>query len=101
MITPKITYADVAWWDKMDIALARSELERLQRVACIIASTMRKTQTKVLKMLLDLPTMGTVVESAALMAAYRLPRPDPKNLGTGHNRTWAKADKMDDKFSMI
>ncbi len=28
---PKITYAAVATWDIMDIALARSELERLQR----------------------------------------------------------------------
>ncbi len=61
----------------------------------------RTTPTKVLEMLLDLPTLGTVVESAALMAAYRLPRPDPRNIKIGHNRIWAKADKVDSEFSMI
>ncbi len=60
-----------------------------------------RTPTKVLEMFLDLPTLGTAVESAALMAAYRLPRPNPKNLGVGHNWIWVKADKMDNKFSMI
>ncbi len=35
MIIPKITYVTVAWWDGMDSALARSELERLQRAACM------------------------------------------------------------------
>ncbi len=44
---------------------------------------------------------GTAVESAALMAAYRLLRPNPKNLGMEHNRIWVKADKMDNKFSII
>ncbi len=62
---------------------------------------MRTTPTKVLEMFLDLPTLGTMVESAALMAAYCLPRPNPKNLGIGHKRIWVKADKMDNKFSMI
>ncbi len=50
---------------------------------------------------MDLPTLEMAVESAALMAAYRLPRPNPKNLGVGHNRIWVKADKMNNKFSMI
>ncbi len=57
--------------------------------------------TKVLEMFLDLPTLGTAVESAALMVAYRLLRLNLKNLGIGHNRIWAKADKMDNKFNMI
>ncbi len=105
VILPKITYAAVAvvaWWDGMDIALTRSKLERLQRAACImITKAMRTTLTKVLEMFLDLPTMGMVVESAALMAAYCLPRPNLKNLGIGHNWFWAKAYKMGNKFSMI
>ncbi len=67
----------------------------------MITGAMRTTPTKVLEMFLDLPTLGTAVESAALMAAYRLPRPNPKNLGIGHNRIWVKTDKMDNKFSMI
>ncbi len=87
-------YEAVAWWDIIDIALARSELECLQRATCtIITGAMRTTPTKVLEMLLDPPTLGTVVESAALMATYRLPRPYPRNLGIGHIRIWGKADK--------
>ncbi len=86
----------------MDIVLARSELERLQRAACIMITwVIRTTPTKVLEMFLDLPTPGTEVESAALMAAYHLPRPNPKNLGTGRNQIWVKTDKMDNKFSRI
>ncbi len=63
----------------MGIALARSELELLRRTACIvIIGVMRTTPTEVQEMFLDLPILGTaVVESATLMAAYRLPRPDP------------------------
>ncbi len=67
----------------------------------ILYSGARTTPTKVLEMFLDLPTLGPAVESVTLMAAYRLPRPNPKNLGMGHNRIWAKADEMDNKFSMI
>ncbi len=86
----------------MDIALTRSELERLRRATCImITEAMRTTPTKVLEMFLDLSTLGMVVESAALMAAYRLPRPNLNNLGIGHNWIWVKADKMDNKFSTI
>ncbi len=48
-IIPKITYVAVVWWDGMDVALARSELERLQRAACImITGAMRTTPTKVI-----------------------------------------------------
>ncbi len=86
----------------MDIALARSKLERLQRAACImITGIMRTTPTKVLEMLLDLPIFRMAMESAVLMAAYRLPWPDKKNLGIGHNRIWVKVDKVDSKFSMM
>ncbi len=102
VIIPKITYTTVVWWDSMDTALARSELERLQRATCImITEAMRTTPTKVLEMFLDLPTLRMAIESTALMDAYSLSRPNPKNLGIGHNRIWAKADKMDNKFSMI
>ncbi len=67
----------------------------------MITGAVRTTPTKVLAMFLDLPILGTAVESAALMAAYHLPRPDPRNLGIGQNRIWAKADVMYSKFSVI
>ncbi len=86
----------------MDIAFARSELENLPRASCVmITGAMRTSPTKVLEMLLGLPTLAVAVESAALMGAYRLPRPDQRNQGIGYNRIFAKADKMDSMFSMI
>ncbi len=70
----------------MDIALTRSELERLQRAVCImITGAMRTTSTKVLEMFLNLPTLGMAVKSAALMAVYHLLRVNPKNVVIGHN----------------
>ncbi len=67
MIIPKITYAAIAWWYILDVALARYELERLQRAACIMITGAMRTNptTKVLETLLDLPTFGMAVESAA------------------------------------
>ncbi len=47
-----------------------------------------------MEIFLDLPSLGTVVESAALMAAYHLLWTDLRNLGIGDNRIWAKADKV-------
>ncbi len=88
----------------MDIALARSELKHLPMAACtMIIGAVRTTSTKVLEVLLDLPTLGTTVESAALMAVYRLPRPDPRNpgRGIGYNRIQARADKVGSYLSMI
>ncbi len=98
----KITYVAVAWWDSMSIALATFELERLQRTTCImITGAMRTTPTKVLEMFLDLPILGTTMESAELMAAYHLTRPELRNLLTGHNWICAKVNKVNSKFSMI
>ncbi len=36
-----------------------------------------------------------------MMAAYRLPRPNLKNLEIRHNRIWTKADNVYSYFSMI
>ncbi len=83
VIIPNITYAAAVRCDRI---LARSELQHLQRAARIrITGAMRRTLTKVLEMFLNRPSLGTMVESAALMAAYCLPRPDLKNLGIGYN----------------
>ncbi len=46
-----------------------------------------------LKMFLDLSPLGTALEAAALMVAYRLPKPNPKNLEIVHIRIWVKQVK--------
>ncbi len=76
----------------MDIALARSKLERLQRAACtMITGAMRTTPTKVQEMHFDLPTLGMSVEHAALMVASSPPKTDPRNLGTRQKSNLGKS----------
>ncbi len=72
-----------------------TELQRLQRAACIMITRTMTTPTKVMEMLLDLPTLSTVVQSAALTAAYRLPRSLQKALEMRHGTIWKKAEKVD------
>ncbi len=75
-------------------------LDKIQ-VGNMSTRPMRTTLTKMLEKFLDLPSLGTTVESAALMAAYRLQRPNPKNLEIGHNQIWTEANKADSKFGMV
>ncbi len=51
-------------------------------------------------MFLYLPSLSTVVEVAALTAAYRQLRPDQKALETGHGQIWKKGEKVDNNFAI-
>ncbi len=98
VIIPKITYAAVTCGTKWTL-LWQSQSWKVCRRPHVGA--MRTTPTKVLELLLELLTLRTLMDSAVLMAAYCLPGPDPRNLGIGHDQIRAKADKVDNKFSMI
>ncbi len=79
-----------------------TKLQLLQRTARImITGAMRTTPTKVMEMLLDLPTLSTMVQVAALIATYHLPRPNQKYLEMGHDTIWKKAEKVDNKFGNV
>ncbi len=52
-------------------------------------------------MFLDLLTLETAVEPVALMAAYRLPRPNPKNLGISFDYVVLLWAAITDKKSII
>ncbi len=64
----------------------------------MITGVMRIFLTKV-QMFLDLPLLRSTVEAVVLMAAYRLPRPNLKNLEIGLSFIRTKADKVDTKFN--
>ncbi len=66
----------------------------------MITGAMRTTPTKELEMFSNLPPLGTEEEAAAFMAAYRLPRPNSKNLEIGHTRIWVKAEEVGSKFNV-
>ncbi len=59
----KVTYAAVVWWSRTEVASTGTELQRLQRAACImITGEMWKTPIKVMEMLLDFPTFNKEIE---------------------------------------
>ncbi len=96
VVIPQVTYAAVVWWGRTEVASTRMELQRLQRTVCImITGTMRTTPTKVMEMLLDLPTLNTMVKIASSTTAYHFQRPDQKVLETGHGRICKKAETVD------
>ncbi len=85
----------------MDIALTSSELECLQRAACImITGAMRTTPSEVLEMFLDLPTLRAAVVCST-DGSIPPAKTKSENLRMEHNRIWVKADKTDNKFSML
>ncbi len=74
VVIPKVTYAVVLWWSRAEVTSTRTELQRLQRAACImITGAMRATP---LGKALELASFSIVVEAAALTTAYRIPKPD-------------------------
>ncbi len=64
-------------------------------VNIMIAGAMKTTVTEVQYMFLDLLSLGTVVEVAALKATHHFPEPNPTTRETEHNSIWVKAVKMD------
>ncbi len=66
----------------------------------MITKAMRTTPTKVL-MLLNLPQLGSVVETRAPAAAYHLLRTNQKTPKIGHTRIWIKAEKVDSGFTIL
>ncbi len=101
VIIPWIIYTAVAGWDNGH-SFGKFRV-KTSAEGCIYYyyRAKRTAPTNVLEIFLDLPTLGMAVESASLMVAYHLPRPDPRNLGIGHNQIWAKTHEVDNKFNMI
>ncbi len=63
----------------------------------LITGAMRKSLTKVVEILVDLPILSMMVEAAALTSAYHLPGLDRKTLELGHGTMWKKGKKLDNK----
>ncbi len=86
----------------MDITLTRSELEHLQRTACImITGAMRTTPTKVLEMFLDLPILEKMVKSKKKNAKKYLKNAKKTQKNTKKNaKKKAKNAKKHEKKNM-
>ncbi len=84
MVIPKITYYEAeVWWNRKEAASTGTELQHIQRAVCIMfTGATRTTPTNVMEMILDLSTLSTVVEVAALTAVFCQSKPEEKALAT-------------------
>jgi len=73
VVRPKLNYAATIWWPKVEQSRARTELSKLQRLACLcITGAIGSTPTAAMETLLNLPPLHIVVKEEARMGAYRL-----------------------------
>ena len=73
IVRPMITYACHVWWPKVRQRKARTDLQSLQRQACVKTTrAMRSTPTSALEVLLKLPPLDIYIESVARNTTYRL-----------------------------
>ena len=69
---PMMTYGSYVWWPKLEQRIARAELTKVQRIACLaITGAIRSTPTVALEAMLDLTPIYDVVMKGAAMSAFR------------------------------
>ena len=72
---PRITYAALAWWPKVNEKTAQAKLTKVQRLACLsVTSALRTTPTAALEALLCLLPLHLHVKKEAELGALRLQR---------------------------
>jgi ribonuclease HI len=73
IIRPSITSASLVWWPGFQIASAKKQLSRVQRLACLgITAAMCTTPTGAMEALTRFPPLHLVVDGEARAAAHRL-----------------------------
>lgn len=72
---PRITYAALVWWPKVNEVTAQAKLNKVQRLACLsVTSAMRTTPTAALEAMLCLLPLHLHVKKEAELGALRLQR---------------------------
>ena len=75
IVRPRLTYGAVAWADKLEEGKARSEVDKVQRLACLtITGAMRSSPTRALEVALGLPPLHLHVKELALKSLVRFSR---------------------------
>ena len=69
VIRPSIFHGAFVWWSKAMQKTAKTQLGRIQRMACL---AMKSTPTAAMEMLLNLTPLDPVIQAEAKLALYRL-----------------------------
>jgi hypothetical protein len=66
IVGPMISYVDFVWWQKSEQTTASAELQKLQRLACLLTTGAMKCAPKIaLEAILDLPPLPAMVKKEA------------------------------------
>ena len=73
VIRPSILYGALVWWPKVIQKTTKTQLGRIQRMACLaITGAMKSTPTAAMEVLLNLTPLNLLIMAEARMALYRL-----------------------------
>ena len=74
VIRPSIFYGALVWWPKVIQKTTKTQLGRIQRMACLaITGAMKSTPTAAMEVLLNLTPLNLLIMAETRMALYRLP----------------------------
>ena len=66
MIVPIMTYASIVWWHKTKTFIVQDQLNKVQRLACLmITGSMKSTPTTAMEVLLNLSPLHLIVQKEA------------------------------------
>jgi hypothetical protein len=73
VIRPFILYGALVWWPKVAQKNTKTQLGRIQRMACLVCTgAMRTTPTAAMEVLLNLTPLELMIIAEARMGLYRL-----------------------------
>ena len=73
VVRPMVTYASFVWWPRAELATASAELQKVQRLACLLTTgAMKSAPTIALEAMLDLPPLPDMVKKEAAQSAFRM-----------------------------
>jgi hypothetical protein len=68
-----LTYSSTVWWPRVRYNVSRTELSKIQRVACLaITGVIKMSLTATMEALLGLPPLHVMIEVEAQAGIYRL-----------------------------
>jgi aspartyl/asparaginyl-tRNA synthetase len=76
VIRPSILYAALVWWCKVKQKTTKTQIDRIQRMACLaITGVIKSTPTAAMEVLLNLNPLDLLIMAEARLALYRLHTP--------------------------
>jgi hypothetical protein len=73
VMRPVLTYGSTVWWLRVRYNVSRTELSKIQRLACLVfTGAMKTTPIAAMEVLLGLHPLHVMIEAEAQAGIYRL-----------------------------